>query len=145
MKLLTYFTVYFHFWMFLWCYEVLFKWTVYFFWIIECPCGFTYLDCCRVNILCNSFYEDKLTKVVVTSLHLTPVWILESWTLIWSSLLHCKWAQHQRSCPAMGDSVEALLSDLKRAQAFLGSPALIPNVLPGATLPPCVQTGKWHR
>lgn len=62
-----------------------------------------------------------------------------------SSLLRYKWAQHQRSCPAMGNSVEALLSDLKRAQAFLGSPALTPNALPGATLPPCVQTGKRHR
>lgn len=38
--------------------------------------------------------------------------------------------------------MEALLSDLKGAQAFLGSPDLPPNALPGVTLPPCVQTGN---
>lgn len=44
--------------------------------------------------------------------------------------------------PCDGEFHGSVLADLKRAQASLGFPAITPNAVSGATLPPCVQSGK---
>lgn len=117
---------------------------LYFFWIIECLCGLTFLDCWRMNILCNGFYEDKLNKIIVNSCHLTPAWILESWIFDSKlpSELEVPIALKFLLCD--GKFHGSLLSDLKWAQASLFS-SITPNTVPGAALPPCVQTEKQHR